>query len=183
MKREQTGSTLPALMVSTAVLLSASGLAAAHGAPAAEEVPEGFVRARITSYPDIQGLSALILDAPRPGIMLRYRGDVPLTVLGTEGEKFLRFTGDAVEVNVASSSWRNLPNAPKLPDNAAARTDQSRSESWMTLSQSGSFGWLDPRLSQHRDPGQEYPGTWSITVETTGGTDHIRGELTYKSIP
>lgn len=183
MSREQTLSTLPALMASAVVLLSASGLAAAHGAPAADEVPEGFVKASITRHPDIQGLSALILDAPRPGIMLRYRGDAPLTVLGTGGEKFLRFTRSSVEVNVTSASWQSLPNAPRLPDGEAVRADPHGSASWTTLSRSGSFGWLDPRLSTHEGPGQGFPDTWSIAVETPGGgIDHIRGELAFKPI-
>ncbi|MCG7200773.1 hypothetical protein MD273_13645 [Marinobacter pelagius] len=183
MRRERTGMTLPALMASAVVLLTAPGLTAAHGGPAADEVPEDFVKASITRHPDIQGLSALILDAPRPGIMLRYQGDEPLTVLGTEGEKFLRFTRDAVEVNVTSSSWKNLPNAPKLTDDEAPREYQSGSASWRTLSRSGIFGWLDPRLSTHEVRDQRHSGTWSIAVETPGsGIDHIRGELAFKPI-
>lgn len=88
MKSEHTGTTLTALILSCLALLSAPGLAGGHGAPEVDEVPEGFVKASITSQPDIQGLRALILDAPRPGIMLRYEGDDRLTVLGTEGEQF-----------------------------------------------------------------------------------------------
>ncbi|MBD3642174.1 MAG: hypothetical protein HUJ18_14365 [Marinobacter sp.] len=184
MKREHTGAELNALLVSGLILLSAPGLAGAHGAPEADEIPDGFVKASITSYPDIQGLSALVLDAPRPGIMLRYRGSERLTVIGTEGEKFLRFTRDTVEVNIASASWKKLPNAPRLADNAATRADPSGPASWRTLSRSGSFSWLDPRLNGQRDgPARKDAGTWSIAVETAAGNiDHIRGTLSFKPI-
>ncbi|WP_417531579.1 hypothetical protein [Marinobacter lipolyticus] len=185
MKSEQTLPAMTALIMSGMLLLSASGLAGAHGAPEVDEVPEGFVKASITSQPDIQGLRALILDAPRPAILLRYQGDDSVTVLGTEGEKFLRFSRDAVEVNVASPSWKDLPNAPKLPENEATQSDQSDQPTWTTLSQSGSFGWLDPRLNEpHNGDHLNGPRPWSIGIETAEGiTDHIRGELIFKPIP
>lgn len=186
MKSEHTGTTLTALILSCLVLLSAPGLAGAHGAPEVDEVPEGFVKASITSQPAIQGLNALILDAPRPGIMLRYEGDDRLTVLGTEGEQFLRFTRDAIEVNVASPSWKGLPNAPKLAETEVAQPDHSSGQpSWVTLSRSGSFGWLDPRLNElHAGDHQKGPRAWSIGIETAEGrTDHISGELTFHPIP
>lgn len=185
MKSEHTGTTLTTLILSCLVLLSAPGLAGAHGAPEVDETPEGFVKASITSQPAIQGLNALILDAPRPGIMLRYEGDDRLTVLGREGEPFLRFTKDAIEVNVASPSWKGLPNAPKLPETEVVQPDQSGQPSWITLSRSGSFGWLDPRLNT-LDAGdhQKGPHAWSIGIETAEGrTDQIRGELTFHPIP
>ena len=68
--------------------LMASAPAGAHGAPDAEGAPSEIVQARITKQPNIQGLNAMILDAPRPGILLSYRGDTPLTVLGTQDEAF-----------------------------------------------------------------------------------------------
>ena len=58
--------------------LLASSPAGAHGAPDAEGAPSEIVQARITEQPNIQGLNAMILDAPRPGILLSYRGDTPL---------------------------------------------------------------------------------------------------------
>lgn len=184
MKSEQTVTAMTALILSGMLLLSASGLAGAHGAPEVDEVPEGFVSASIVSQPDIEGLSALILDAPQPGIMLRYKGDDQLTVLGIEGEKFLRFTSDGVEVNVASTSWQRLPDAPKLSANAATRSGPSGQVSWTTLSQSGSFGWLDPRLSERQGGDHKNdPHAWSIAIETAeGSTEPIRGELTFKPI-
>ncbi|MBW7472211.1 hypothetical protein QQF73_14195 [Marinobacter sp. M216] len=164
--------------------LSASGLTAAHGAPEAGDLPEGLVKARITERPDIPGLSAMILDAPRPGIMLRYQGERPLTVMGMEGEAFLRFTRTEVQVNTHSPSWQALPNRSAQPD---ADIGQEPGEvTWMALSQSGSYGWLDPRLDTRKvGHGQTGgPKTWTIAIQTEQGeTRRIGGELEFTPLP
>ncbi|MEQ5816813.1 hypothetical protein J3362_14960 [Marinobacter sp. NFXS11] len=161
--------------------LLASAPAGAHGAPDTEGAPAEILQARITGQPDIQGLSTMILDAPRPGILLSYQGETPLTVLGNENEAFLRFTGKVVMVNRDSPSWRNLPNASDLSGMIA-----DDNETWALLSQSASFGWLDPRLdaaeAMHHS-GSE-PRSWSITLQTASGeTAKIVGELRRKSLP
>ena len=161
--------------------LLASSPAGAHGAPDAEGAPSEIVQARITEQPNIQGLNAMILDAPRPGILLSYRGDTPLTVLGTQDEAFLRFTGKTVMVNTESPSWRSLPNAPTL-----SGTPVEESDRWAVLSQSASFGWLDPRLAamesmHHQEPEHQ---SWSISLQTASGeTAIIVGELRRKPPP
>ena len=161
--------------------LVASAPAGAHGAPDAEGAPSEIVQARITEQPNIQGLNAMILDAPRPGILLSYRGDTPLTVLGTQDEAFLRFTGKTVMVNTDSPSWQALPNAPALLGTPSEERDR-----WATLSQSTSFGWLDPRLAamenmHHREPEHQ---SWSITLQTASGeTAMITGELRRRTLP
>ena len=161
--------------------LLASSPAGAHGAPDTEGAPAEILQARITEQPDIQGLNAMILNAPRPGILLSYQGETPLTVLGTENEAFLRFTGKAVMVNRDSPSWRDLPNASDL-----SRKIADDSEPWALLSQSASFGWLDPRLDAAgatHDSGAE-PRSWSITLQSASGeTATIVGELRQKSLP
>ena len=158
-----------------------SAPAGAHGAPDAGGTPSEIVQARITKQPNIQGLNAMILDAPRPGILLSYRGDTPLTVLGTQDEAFLRFTGKTVMVNTDSPSWQALPNAPALSGAPGEESDR-----WATLSQSTSFGWLDPRLAamenmHHREPEHQ---SWSITLQTASGeTAMITGELRRRTLP
>ena len=160
---------------------SPSAPAGAHGAPDAGGTPSEIVQARITKQPNIQGLNAMILDAPRPGILLSYRGDTPLTVLGTQDEAFLRFTGKTVMVNTDSPSWQALPNAPALLGTPSEERDR-----WATLSQSTSFGWLDPRLAamenmHHREPEHQ---SWSITLQTASGeTAMITGELRRRTLP
>lgn len=170
----QTGARLAGLALFGLASLSAPGLAGAHGAPDVEGAPEGIVKARITHQPDIPGLSAIILDAPRPGIMLRYEGSETLTVLGTEGEDFLTFSRTEVTANPQSPSWQGLPNNLAEPDHPFR----------VELSQTGSYGWLDPRLDASED--MHHKGStsdWTIEIRTTGDdTAHISGTLSYVPI-
>ncbi|WP_273428911.1 hypothetical protein [Marinobacter sp.] len=165
------------------VSLSVSGLAGAHGAPDADNIPSGVVKASITEQPGIPGLSTLILDAPRPGVMLSYRGEEPITILGTDGEAFLKFNQNRVEAYTGSASWQALPSAPQGVADAASETG-----TWVIVSNSGSFGWLDPRLNAlqdaHGDAGEF--AQWRIPVKLGSGSEstsvhHIVGELTFKA--
>lgn len=168
-----TGARIAGLALFGLASLSASGLAGAHGAPDVEGAPEGIVKARITHQPDIPGLSAIILDAPRPGIMLRYKGNETLTVLGTEGEDFLRFSRTEVTANPESPSWQGLPNSLAEPDHPAR----------VELSQTGSFGWLDPRLNALEERHGRDRADWTIRIRTTDGhTANLNGTLTYTPI-
>ncbi|MFT6466637.1 hypothetical protein [Halopseudomonas sp.] len=180
---EQTRSAFTGLVLFGLACLSASGLAGAHGALELDDVPEGFVKASITDRPDIQGLSSLILSAPRPGIMLRYTGNESFTVLGTEGEALLQFTRTGVSVNTASPSWEaSNDKTPALGSDAATASDTSAAPTWVALSDSGSFSWLDPRLNamadihHQADTQQE----WAIAVRRANGeVEQIRGTLMF----
>ena len=145
------------------VALVIPGLAMAHGAPEIEGAPPALIEASMTTKPDIPGLNAMIVDGPRPAIFLSYQGEQPITVLGSEGEAFLRFTGHSVLVNPASPSWQGLPNAPALAEQTGA--------TWATVNHSGSFIWLDPRLDTEAKGhhGAKPLGGWSIELETANG--------------
>ncbi len=180
-ERSRTG--VPAALVLFGLVsLAVSGPAGAHGAPDADNVPAGVIKASITEQPDIAGLNTLILDAPRPGIMVSYRGQEPITLLDSNGEDFLRFSRHRVEAHTGSTSWQLLPNAPEALKAASGTGD------WVTLSNSGSFGWLDPRLNAlegaHGDAGEF--ARWRIPVRSASGSaavQHIGGELTFKTFP
>ncbi len=67
----QTRTAFTGLVMFGLACLTVSGLADAHGALELDDVTEGIVLASITDRANIQGLTAMILSAPRPGIMLR----------------------------------------------------------------------------------------------------------------
>lgn len=178
----QTRTVFPGLVLFGLACLSAPGLADAHGALEVENVPEGFVKASITERPDIQGLSSVILSAPRPGIMLRYNGEEPLTVLGTDGEAFLRFTRMGVSVNTASPSWEASNESPTASASAGNASESSEEPTWVTLSDSGSFSWLDPRLNTLADVHHDTDSRkeWAIGVrQANGDVEHISGTLMF----
>jgi hypothetical protein len=177
MSHKKTGLSLSILVALCLISLSVSGMAGAHGAPEADNIPAGVVKAIVTQQPSIAGLSAIILDAPRPGILLRYDGKEPITILGQDDEAFLRFTRTKVEGNTSSRSWRALPN---IPQGLVGELG-----SWVTLSNSGTYGWLDPRLDVLHDAHNESvePVKWSILIkENDGSVDRISGHLVYKKL-
>lgn len=179
----QTRTAFTGLVLFGLACLSAPGLAGAHGALELDDVPEGFVKASITDRSAIEGLNAMILSAPRPGIMLRYSGEQPITVLGMQGEAFLLFSRTGVSVNSNSPSWAAL-NAGATPvAKSSTASDSSKEPSWVTLSESGSFSWLDPRLNAMKDRhhGGDTSKQWSIPLmRADGKTDQISGMLTYQ---
>lgn len=179
----QTRSAFTGLVLFGLACLSAPGLAGAHGALELDDVPPGFVKASITEHSDMEGLNAMILSAPRPGIMLRYNGEQPITVLGMHGEAFLLFSRTGVSVNTNSPSWEALNDGAMPVARPSTASDNNDEPSWVTLSESGSFSWLDPRLNTMKDPqhGDDTSKDWSIPlIRADGKADQIGGMLTYQ---
>lgn len=147
-----------------------AGQALGHGAPETGNSPDSRIAATITAAPVIEGLDVMILDAPRPGLLLSYRGEQELTVLGENQEPMLRITERGVSANQDSTTYR-------LSDE---RQKQAQSSGWTTVSESGTYGWMDPRLavgSGHREE-------WTIEiVDENGGLFELKGSLEPKPMP
>ncbi|MDK8465630.1 hypothetical protein [Marinobacter sp. SS13-12] len=162
--------------------LLASGLAGAHGAPEAENIPSQRLTASIERTPRINGFTAMIIDAPRPAILVTYRGEETAMIQGTEGEPFLRFTSQQVMANTHSASWHKL--ADNQPGEGRDHDIAPGETNWVEVSGSGSYAWLDPRLNgellQHA--GDRTGAAWSIpVVSASAGTTAVAGRIT--SIP
>lgn len=158
--------------------LSASGLAGAHGAPEAQNIPSQRVTASIERQPGIDGFSAMIIDAPRPAILVTYRGKETATVQGTEGEPFLRFTSQQVMANTQSESWHKL--ADNQPRDGGDHDNAPGETNWVEVSGSGSYGWLDPRLNGEvlQQAGNSEGLDWSIPVVSASvGTAEVSGRM------
>jgi hypothetical protein len=180
----QTRTAFSGLILFGLVCLSASGLAGAHGALELDDVPEGFVKASITDRSNIQGLNAMILSAPRPGIMLRYSGEKPVTVLGMEGEAFLLFSQDGVSVNTRSPSWEASSDSSTPVAQPSTAGDTGEEPAWVSLSDAGNFSWLDPRLNTMADVHHtaDTQQEWSIALRGPNGeVDHISGVLMFEA--
>lgn len=165
-------------LIAGLLLAGIPALTLGHGAPRTEHTPAGIIHAVITDQGAIDTLNAVILDAPRPGIMVSYRGDDVLTVLGTEGEAFLRFSRDEVQANTLSPSWQRLSLVRKEPS-----AKKEPSAQWVQVSGSGSFGWLDPRLAGANAHGTPDPLRWRIPIkEGNNPVTAITGTLTWKPL-
>jgi len=146
----------------------------AHGAVEVDNAPEHIMQASISQSAAIPGLSAVILDAPQPGILVSYRGSDVLTVEDTEGRGLLRFSPDGVLANRSSADWPGLSEA--RPGMVHSST---KGKAWVKVSATPSFGWLDPRLGVERGEGLR-----RIPVSTgSGAQSEIRGLLTRNPLP
>ncbi len=161
-----------------AVLVGLIGLAEvvlAHEPPGASEIPKGLYIATISDEGDIAGMSVVILDAPQPAVMIRYEATDMLTVYDSDQRPFLRFTQNSVEANVQSSYWKSLPQSQSYEVTGGNR--------WLQVSGSGSFGWVDPRLSRTSQSQQDSQTQWIIPVRKGEHTaSSIRGRLEWRPL-
>lgn len=158
-----------------AALLTIAGPGMAHQPAGAEGAPEGITRATITDQGAIRTMSAMVVDAPRPALMIRYHGEDTLTVYDSDNQPFLRFSQNGVKAHTRSSQWQTLPQSRSH--------DVNEGRPWVTVSGSGNFGWVDPRLSP---AGGGHPGDmarWRIPVrQGDQPISAITGKLAWQPI-
>ncbi|KPP97221.1 hypothetical protein [Marinobacter sp. HL-58] len=158
-----------------AVLLTMTGAGMAHQAPDSEGAPDHIIQAAIVSEGDVDALSAMVLDAPRPALMVRYQGEETLVVYDSDNNPFLRFEDNRVEANTRSSHW------PALPQSKGYQVKED--EHWVQVSGSASFGWVDPRLSVDENTSHDTVKDWRIPVrQGEAGMDAITGRLSWRSV-
>ena len=159
----------------TAALLTMAGPGMAHEPPGAENVPEGVTIATIAHEGDVGGMSAMVVDAPQPALMIRYDGEQVLTVYDSENEPFLRFTDSSVQAHVHSVDWPNLLQS----DGYAVAEDTH----WVEVSGSGTFVWIDSRLSKPEVDQSDETAQWRIPVQLgEQEVSAITGRLTWRPI-
>ncbi len=93
------------------------------------------------------------------------------------------FTRSGVWVNTKSPSWDAANNliTPVTPASTDAHLNDQ--PTWIALPDSGSFGWLDPRLNATASSTYETDAQqeWTITlIRADGKTDRISGILTFR---
>lgn len=113
-----------------------------------EYVPpaNGIVEPAVVDVGALKG-QALVRAMPgsaRPGLFLSYRGDATLTLLGEQGEPFLRFSQQGVEANRHSRTWARA--APAGAPSFVERKDGADTR-WATISAGRSYGWIEPRAA------------------------------------
>lgn len=106
----------------------------------------GIMQATVLDVGALQGL-AMVRAMPgsgRPGLFVSYRGQQAATLMGEQGEPFLRFSPQGVEANRHSRTWARI--APAGAPGFVDGDDQSKAL-WATISRSQSFGWIEPRAA------------------------------------
>lgn len=126
--------------------------------------PQGVYRAVITDHGSFgDAITVKPILGEKPGLFIRNAGAAPVTVLGIEGEPFLRFRAGSVWLNPTNVTWKQA-----APPDADIAFDDKGAAHWVQVSATGAFGWHDPRLrasGKTTFSGQPDPvHAWSIPV-------------------
>lgn len=141
------------------------------------DAPNGLYRTRLASdQAPAADVSVYPLAGLVPGVFIANRGNASFTVLGIEGEPFVRFVPGKVLVNRRSPTWRIA--APS--DSPIGHEESGDGPKWAVASTTGGFGWRDARAFHKGDPPADRSkpgvvGEWSIPVDVEGERTEIRG--------
>lgn len=154
---------------------------------------EGVTVAALTGgNQPMPGVMAQVLPGQLPGLIVT--ASSPVTVLGQDGEPFLRFGPAGVEANQRSPTWLLSGRAAEEGlDPADLDLDATAEPAWIVVSEGASLGWLDPRLAAPDElpAGTEVPedgfvtlATWQLPLLDADGTRTVlAGETRYVALP
>jgi len=132
--------------------------------------PAGSFRHEITSQ--IEGVEASVLDGKVPAIFLRAVGEAPdLTLLGIDGELFVRLGPGGAEVNEASPTWALSARSRGgfMPDGPIGPGTQPR---WRRENSAAQLTWLEPRAVPDSE-GEDV--AWSVPGRAGAESASLRG--------
>ncbi|MDN5937609.1 MAG: hypothetical protein L0H83_03000 [Salinisphaera sp.] len=141
------------------------------------EAPNGFYRTRLSDEGNLApGVSVYPTAGMIPGLFISSRGNAEFTVLGMDGEPFLRFVPGKVMINRSSPTWRVAAPPDTLVPYVASASDKA---TWVVISTTGSFGWLEPRaFFKGSAPDSANPvqvKQWQVPVVFADGRKTIEG--------
>lgn len=135
-----------------------------------------------------EGLVVQALPGKLPGVFLSNPGRLPLTVLGRDGEPFLRFGEGGLEVNENSRTHVEDRQARGLPAGAPSPTPSFR----LVDARGTSYTWLDARLRYPEDLPPESVlraseptvlSRWEVPITLAGGPAVLTGEVSWVPEP
>jgi hypothetical protein len=169
------------------VLVGLAGPAAAHGRGS----DATNYRSQVTSQPDVPGVSWQVYGSDE-FLSVTNTSDRELTVLGYEGEPYLRVGPEGVFENRASAAtYQNTDryaNVGELPPDVGANEEPR----WQQVSDANRYLWHDHRahwMSQNLPPSVTDPNTetvvqqWEVPFTIDGRERTVEGELRWIPTP
>ncbi|CAN5891988.1 hypothetical protein BH20ACT7_BH20ACT7_05720 [soil metagenome] len=169
------------------LLVVLAGPAAAHGRGS----DATNYRSQVTSEPDVPGVSWQVYGSDE-FLSVTNASDVELTVLGYEGEPYLRVGPEGVFENRASAAtYQNTDryaNVGELPEDVGANVEPR----WQQVSGANSYLWHDHRahwMSQNLPPSVTDPSVetvvqqWEVPFTIDGRERIVEGELRWIPAP
>lgn len=120
----------------------------------------GYWQASWTRLPTLPaGVSLMLIPGQPYGLMLNNQSAQPVTVLGRQGEPFIRISAQGTEAYLASPLWQETASQQGLrqskPGDAASP--------WRKLNSAQRHTWIEPRTRGRN--GQTQPLRWEIQLQ------------------
>ena len=120
----------------------------------------GYWQASWTALPTLPaGVSLMLIPGQPYGLMLSNQSAQAVTVLGRQGEPFIRVSTQGVEAYLASPLWQESATQQGL-----RQSNQSEPSSpWLKLNSTQRHTWVEPRTRGNN--GQTQPLHWEIRLQ------------------
>jgi hypothetical protein len=134
--------------------------------------PKGQFDASVTppaGFP--AGISVRVVPGATPALFLQNSSRHSVTVLGLQGEPYVRIGPDGVAVNEASTTWQQLGREQRSTAKAG----------WIQLSRQPAYAWMEPRAAAPSPWAQDHRGrTWTVPVRVDGTDYLLRGAVVWR---
>jgi len=140
----------------------------------------------LSSSEPLPGVQVTLLQGPLPGFFLLNLGDRPVTVIGKEGEPFVRIGPRGVEVNLRSPT--HLDDQFARGETPPVSADAGAPPRWRRMAPDARYAWLDTRAlyARQRPPRQVAEGgrrvvlkRWAIPLEAGANRVELRGATSW----
>ena len=114
-----------------------------------------------------------------PAVTVENRGQEPVTVIGAQGEHFLRIGSDGVFANATSPTWMQSGRAPQTASPVSLSDHTVR---WTKISPGSRYTWLEWRARCADERRERTPMRWEIPLLIGGKTIVVKGETRWITI-
>jgi len=124
-----------------------------------DSLQAGYWQASWTQRPKLPaGVSLMLIPGQPYGLMLSNNSAQPVTVLGREGEPFIRVSAQGTEAYLASPLWQETAAQQGLRN-----VQGLKAEGWIKLNSTQRHTWIEPRT--RGSSGQTKPQYWEIRLQ------------------
>ena len=146
----------------------------------------GMLEARVIDTGNLAAKAVVkaMTGSARPGLFVSYRGNEPLVIYDDNGMALFRFTDQHVAVNRAAPTWRLI--RPSGAPTAVPTDAESADPVWARVSDTPSYGWIEPRLAAEAPSKPETGVTklksWQIKYRLGEASGRIEGVSEWATI-
>lgn len=125
----------------------------------------GYWQARWKQLPALPtGVSLLLIPGQPYGLMLSNKSSQAVTVLGRQGEPFIRVSPDGTEAYLASPLWQETAAQQALRQPLPGQATSP----WLKISNAQRYTWVEPRTRGGQ--AQKQPLAWQIRLQVGSQT-------------